>query len=82
MHERSVQIFNDKKAALASGDETIKHQIGEGRDVMSILREFLLRNHVHGHPERWLNVLLSVRENMLASDDDKLPDNELIAQVS
>lgn len=50
---------------------------------MSILREsFSPPTHVRGHPERRLNVLLSVRENMLASDDDKLPDDELIAEVS
>ena len=40
MHERSVRIFNEKKEALQNGDETIKHQVGEGRDIMSILREF------------------------------------------
>lgn len=39
LHARSVQIFNEKKAALARGDDAIKHQIGEGRDIMSILCE-------------------------------------------
>lgn len=38
MYEQSVQIFNDKKAALERGDsEALKHEIGEGRDIMSIL---------------------------------------------
>ncbi|KAL1952219.1 hypothetical protein VTO73DRAFT_1368 [Trametes versicolor] len=37
LHARSVQIFNEKKAALARGDDAVKHQIGEGRDIMSIL---------------------------------------------
>ncbi|PIL34233.1 cytochrome P450 [Ganoderma sinense ZZ0214-1] len=60
LHNRSVEIFNERKAALESGDEAIKHQIGEGRDIMSIL----------------------VRENMRASESDKLPDEELIAQGS
>ena len=41
MHDRSVQIFNEKKALLVQGDDALKHQIGEGRDIMSILREFL-----------------------------------------
>lgn len=41
MHERSVLIYNEKKAALEKGDESLKHQIGEGRDIMSILREYL-----------------------------------------
>ena len=45
MHERSAQIFKDKKAALESGDDAIKNQIGEGRDIMSILRELLASIH-------------------------------------
>ncbi|KAI0666339.1 cytochrome P450 [Trametes maxima] len=60
MHGRSVLIFNEKKEALARGDDAVKHQIGEGRDIMSIL----------------------LRENMMASEEDKLPDDELIGQVS
>ena len=43
MHERSVLIYNEKKAALDKGDDAIKLQVGEGRDIMSILRERLLR---------------------------------------
>ena len=39
LHNRSVLIFNEKKTALEGGDEALKQQIGEGRDVMSILRE-------------------------------------------
>ncbi|KAH9852205.1 cytochrome P450 [Lenzites betulinus] len=60
MHARSVLIFNEKKAALARGDDAVKHQVGEGRDVMSIL----------------------LKNNMLASAEDKLPDDELLGQVS
>ena len=43
MHERSVLIYNEKKAALDKGDDALKLQVGEGRDIMSILRERLLR---------------------------------------
>ena len=49
MHERSVKIFHEKKALLEKGDDALKHQIGEGRDIMSILREswriFALREY-------------------------------------
>lgn len=49
MHDRSVKIFNEKKALLEKGDDALKHQIGEGRDIMSILREswriFALREY-------------------------------------
>ncbi|TBU57392.1 cytochrome P450 [Dichomitus squalens] len=60
MHGRSVRIFKEKKEALEKGDDTLQHQIGEGRDIMSIL----------------------LRENMLAKAEDKLPDDELIGQIS
>ncbi|KAH9921182.1 cytochrome P450 [Epithele typhae] len=60
MHARSVEIFKEKGAALSRGDEALKQQVGEGKDVMSIL----------------------LRANMLASEEDRLPDDELIAQVS
>ena len=38
MHERSVEIYNLKKQALDQGDEAVAHQVGEGKDIMSILR--------------------------------------------
>ncbi|PIL27477.1 cytochrome P450 [Ganoderma sinense ZZ0214-1] len=60
LHDRSVKIFREKKALLEKGDDALKHQIGEGRDIMSIL----------------------LRANMSASENDKLPDDELIGQVS
>ena len=41
LHARSMAIFEEKKALLAKGDEALKQSVGEGRDVMSILREFL-----------------------------------------
>lgn len=37
LHGRSVAIFTEKRAALAKGDDTLNGEIGEGRDIMSIL---------------------------------------------
>ena len=37
MHERSVEIYKLKKQALDQGDEAVAHQVGEGKDIMSIL---------------------------------------------
>ncbi|CDO71925.1 hypothetical protein BN946_scf184940.g72 [Trametes cinnabarina] len=34
---QSTKLVNDKRAALAQGDEALKHQVGEGKDIMSIL---------------------------------------------
>ena len=39
MRTRSREIYEQKKLALAQGDEAVKLQIGEGKDIMSILSE-------------------------------------------
>jgi len=38
MHQTSVEIINSKKRALQEGDETVAKQIGQGKDIISILR--------------------------------------------
>ncbi|KAI9069463.1 cytochrome P450 [Trametes sanguinea] len=60
LEAQSVKLINDKKAALAQGDEGLKQQVGEGKDIMSVL----------------------LRANMNAADEDRLTDDELVAQVS
>lgn len=42
MYKRSQQIFQDKLAASKGGDAAAKLQIGEGKDIMSILRTYSL----------------------------------------
>ncbi|KAI0716897.1 cytochrome P450 [Earliella scabrosa] len=60
MHRRSVEIFREKQRALQRGDEAVMKQVGEGKDIMSIL----------------------MRANMAAAEEDRMPEDELIAQVS
>ncbi|KAI0373128.1 cytochrome P450 [Pilatotrama ljubarskyi] len=60
LYTTSLTIVNEKKAALERGDEALKHQVGEGKDIMSVL----------------------LRANMNASEEDRLKDEEVIAQVS
>ncbi|KAI0648492.1 cytochrome P450 [Trametes meyenii] len=60
LHIQSLAIVNGKKAALEKGDETLKQQVGEGKDIISVL----------------------LRANMAASVEDRLPDDEVVAQVS
>ncbi|CDO68425.1 hypothetical protein BN946_scf184707.g6 [Trametes cinnabarina] len=60
MEQRSKEIITEKKMALMKGDDELKHNVGEGKDLMSIL----------------------LRANMLASAEEKLTDEELIAQMS
>lgn len=42
MDETSKKIFYLKKAALEKGDDTVVQQIGEGRDIMSVLSELCI----------------------------------------
>jgi cytochrome P450 len=37
MDETSMKVFEEKKRALSKGDNTVLHQVGEGKDIMSIL---------------------------------------------
>ncbi|KAI0333098.1 cytochrome P450 [Cubamyces sp. BRFM 1775] len=60
MHAQSVRIIKEKRAALERGDEALKQQVGEGKDLMSVL----------------------LRGNMIASEEERLSEEELIAQVS
>ncbi len=81
MRTRSTQIFEAKKKALLAGDEALKHLVGEGRDLISVLRAFSTLGVI-------LEVLMVTRSmvivkaNMEASEEDKLPEDELIGQMS
>ena len=37
MHSNAKHIYDSKKAALEQGDKAVTHQIGEGKDIISIL---------------------------------------------
>lgn len=60
MHKTSLEIFESKKKALLDGDDVVARQIGQGKDIMSML----------------------MRANMDASEEDKLDEDELIAQIT
>ncbi|KAI0370370.1 cytochrome P450 [Pilatotrama ljubarskyi] len=60
MWSRSTAIYSEKKKALERGDAAVAQQIGDGKDIMSIL----------------------LKANMEASGEDKLTEEELIAQMS
>ena len=38
MHHRSLEIYNEKKAAIERGDQETLLAVGEGKDMLSILR--------------------------------------------
>lgn len=40
MYNNAKDLLSKKRLALKEGDEVVMQQIGEGKDVMSILREY------------------------------------------
>ena len=41
IHNTAVEIINSKKRALEDGDEAVERQIGQGKDILSILSRAL-----------------------------------------
>ncbi|CCM00988.1 uncharacterized protein FIBRA_03036 [Fibroporia radiculosa] len=60
MDSQSRMIFEKKKAALLQGEEAVLQQVGEGKDIISIL----------------------MRANASTSEADRLPEDQIIAQMS
>ncbi|KAJ3537263.1 hypothetical protein NMY22_g5663 [Coprinellus aureogranulatus] len=72
MHRTSVDIFNSKKKAMLQGNDT------EQLDFLSIL-SWVLPLLLHSSI-KWN--IAAVRENAKASAEDRLPDDQVIAQIS
>ncbi|KAK7680834.1 hypothetical protein QCA50_016144 [Cerrena zonata] len=60
MDTESRNIYTTKKSALEAGDDSVVQQVGEGKDIMSVL----------------------LRENMKALESDRLPEVEVLGQMS
>jgi len=60
MTNKSVEIFNEKRAAMKAGEEVVMQQLSEGKDIMSIL----------------------IKANVEASEEERIPEVELIAQMT
>lgn len=39
MHAESVTVYKSRMSTLMEGEEAVVHQIGKGKDILSILRE-------------------------------------------
>ena len=80
MHQRSLEIYNGKKAAIGRGDQETLMAVGEGKDMLSILRALSdIPCCLCGGISDWKAAI--VKENMKAADEDRLPDSELLAQM-
>ena len=79
MYKRSTEIVSEKRAVLQKGDQFTLHQVAEGKDIMSILREPPnVSSTVDPNP---LNCII-VKANMAASEKEQLSNEEVIAQIS
>ena len=78
--EKSKEIFMQHKKATMEGGDAVKAQVGEGNDLISILREL---PGILAFESRQLIILqFIVKANMASSLEDRLPEEELIAQMS
>lgn len=77
MDTGSREIFFDKKTALEKGDEVMVEQVNQGKDVMSIL---CMPYFVYA--DRILTSVLSVKANARSSANDRLADEEMLAQIT
>lgn len=74
----SNDILASKRAAIAAGDEAVSQQIGEGKDLLSVLCTCLV-SLIISLAKCSLRV---VRENLKASDEERMSDAELIGHMS
>lgn len=72
----TTEIFEGKKRTLKEGDEALLKRVDQAKDLLSILSELY-------HPCEWavIHRFRSVKANMNASEEDKLPDDEVLGQA-
>ncbi len=80
MARRSEEIIGAKKSALAKGDDELAHRVGEGKDIMSILRTCSVRLLLSFNEP--LTSFSAVKANTAAVEAERLSDEELVAQMS
>ena len=44
LHEESVFIYESKKKALTEEEDSVVRQVGKGKDILSVLCEYLDRS--------------------------------------
>ena len=72
------EVLQSKRAALVAGDEAVSAQIGEGKDIISVLRVSKL-----SHLLRTMMLTFTVvRSQMSAAEEDKMSDKELLGHMS
>jgi len=77
MHNTSVEILEAKRRALLEDNGAVAKQVSKGKDIISILSMYIPTScHRHAYKMIW-----SVKANVEALEEDKLPESEVLAQV-
>ncbi len=79
LHSISKEIFDVKVAAFEKGDEFVAHQVGQGKDIMSVLCQSFSDSRLSFDSQ--LIIVPTVKANWSASKEDKLPDDEVFGQM-
>jgi hypothetical protein len=61
MHNMAVEVFTAKKQALSEGGEAMMSQVGEGKDIMSVLCLYYLLTRLIFTTDSHLNISASER---------------------
>jgi len=77
--EKTVnEILKVKKEALAEGDDAVTRQVGEGKDIMSVL----CKKPVLFEVGSAYDLGLLVKANLDAPEEDRIPDEDLLGHMS
>ena len=79
MYTTNLNVFEEKKRALKAGDEKVLQQIGQGRDIVSVLRTYFasaIRIMIY------LFLFFTVKGMEEADEEDRLTDAEVLAQLT
>ena len=79
MYTTNLNVFEEKKRALKAGDEKVLQQIGQGRDIVSVLRTCFpcaIRIIIY------LFLCFTVKGMEEADEEDRLTDAEVLAQLT
>lgn len=71
-------ILARKKTSLASGDEAFLEQVDQGKDLMSVLREFSSLGYRIVRPSL---LRIAVKANTQAAEGDKMSDAEFLGHM-
>ena len=78
MDETSREVVEKKRQALARGEEEVLKQIGQGKDILSILRRLIV---VYSFQTLTKFYLYIVKANMELSESERMSESELLGHM-